>query len=182
MNSFVAVDSSSTSIAFAYFEDRELVRWGKVKFEGKDFTVRLRDAARKAQGLFAAIPAKSVVIESSFYSANPSTATNLALCQGAILGAAAVCGVDSFAKVVPVTWQKNIGNPPWTKDQKLELKKSNPSRSKSWYSSEMRKQRKAKTIGLVNARYDIIVTDDDVADAIGVGSYVLDKEDKVKWQ
>ena len=181
MNDFVAIDSSSTSIAFAYFVDGELYKYGKVKFKGKDLTTRLRDAARKTQGLFLAMPVDKVVIESSFYSANPSTATNLALCQGAILGAAAVCGSNKFAKVVPINWQKNLGNPQWTKEQKLELQQKFPDRSKGWYSGEVRKRRKEKTIELINARYGIIVTDDDVADAIGVGSYVLDREDKIQW-
>jgi hypothetical protein len=35
--------------------------------------------------------------------------------------------------------------------------------------------RKQKTIDYVNKRYDIKVDDDDVADAIGIGSYVSDK-------
>ena len=182
MISFVAIDSSSTSIAFAYFRKGELDYWGKVNFEGKDITTRLRDAARKSQGLFAIMPVNHVVIESSFYSANPSTATNLAVCQGAILGAAAVCGAEKFAKVVPMNWQKSLGNPPWNKEKKLLFKEENPGKSKTWYSGQMRKQRKAETICIINDRYGIVVTDDDVADAIGVGTYVIDKEDKVTWQ
>jgi len=181
MNDFVAIDSSSKSIAFAYFVDDQLYKYGKINFRGKDITARLRDAARKTQGLFVAIPVSRVVIESSFYSANPSTATNLALCQGAILGAAAVQGTNKFAKVVPANWQRNLGNPPWTKEQKLELQQKFPDRSKGWYSGEVRKRRKEKTIELINARYGIGVGDDDVADAIGVGSYVLDREDKIQW-
>ena len=182
MNDFVAIDSSSTSIAFAYFVDGELYKYGKVKFKGKDLTTRLRDAARKTQGLFLAMPVDKVVIESSFYSANPSTATNLALCQGAILGAAAVCGSDKFATVVPINWQKNLGTPSWTKEQKEELKRKFPDRSKGWYSGEVRKRRKEKTIELINERYDILVKDDDVADSIGVGTYVLDRPEKIEWK
>lgn len=182
MNSFLAIDSSTTSIAFAYFREGELDYWGKVNFEGKDITTRLRDAARKTQGLFVAMPVSHVVIESSFYSANPSTATNLALYQGAILGAAAVCGAQKFAKVVPMNWQKSLGNPPWNKEKKLLFKEENPGKSKTWYSGQMRKQRKAQTICIINDRYDIVIADDDVADAIGVGAYVIDKEDKVTWQ
>jgi hypothetical protein len=73
--------------------------------------------------------------------------------------------------VSPLIWQRFIGNPQLTAAEKATLRKSNPKRSKSWYTAQGRQLRKQRTIDILNKQYSIKVDDDDVADAIGVGAY-----------
>lgn len=171
LDNFVAVDSSTTSIAFAYVSNNKITRYGKMEFKGDGIYQRLRDISVKTEALFKALPAECIVIEASFYSNNPKTSTNLALAQGAILGAASVMGVKRIYSVPPIVWQKGIGNGPWTKEQKSLLMDNHPGKSKSWYQNKMRSERKQTTISLVNEKYNLSVDDNDVADALGIAMF-----------
>lgn len=176
---FIAVDSSTTSIAFAYVHKNRIVRYGKMGFKGNGIYEKIKDISRKTEGLFAALPCESLVIEASFYSNNPKTSTNLALAQGAILGAAAVVCVKNIYSVPPIVWQKGIGNGPWTKDQKADLQSRFPGKSKSWYQNRMREERKQLTINLVNKNYNLSIDDNDVADALGLAMFTGSNRRKV---
>lgn len=178
---FVAVDSSTTSIAFAYVKDNKITKYGKMEFKGNGIYQRVGDIARKTEALFRMLPVDTLVIESSFYSKNPRTATNLAIAQGAILGAASIMGVKKMGSVVPIQWQSGINNKAFTKEQKLELMQEYPGRSKGWYQGKMRQIRKQKTIDYVNEKYHLEVNDDDVADALGIAAFVIKNGNKVKW-
>lgn len=171
MGDFVAVDSSTTSIAFAYVSNNEITRYGKMKFNGDGIYEKVSDIALKTEGLFRSLPVDTLVIEASFYSNNPKTSTNIAIAQGAILGSASVMGVKNIFSVPPIVWQKGIGNGPWTKDQKLDLATRFPGKSKSWYQNTMRNERKQATINIVNEKYGLSVDDNDVADALGLAMF-----------
>ncbi len=168
---FVAVDSSTTSIAFAYVHENKITKYGKMEFKGNGIYKRISDISRKTEALFRTLPVDTLVIESSFYSNNPKTATNLALAQGAILGAASIMGVKDVFSVPPIVWQKGIGNGPWTKDQKADLANRFPGKSKSWYQNTMRNERKQTTINIINNKYGLLVDDNDVADALGLAMF-----------
>lgn len=178
---FVAVDSSTTSIAFAYVQNNKIVRYGKVRFKGDGIYEKIGDISRKTEGLFKILPVESLVIEASFYSNNPKTSTNLALAQGAILGAASVMGVQRIGSVIPIQWQNGIGNKAFTKEQKQELMVEYPGKSKGWYQNKVRDLRKQKTIDIVNKKYNLEVSDNDVADALGIAAFVASNRSKVKW-
>lgn len=178
---FVAVDSSTTSIAFAYVQDNKITKYGKMEFKGNGIYQRVSDISRKTEALFRMLPVDTLVIESSFYSKNPRTATNLAIAQGAILGAASIMGVKKMGSVVPIQWQSGINNKAFTKEQKIELMQEYPGKSKVWYQGKMRQIRKQKTIDYVNDKYHLNVDDDDVADALGIAAFVIKNGNKVKW-
>jgi len=118
---FVAVDSSTTSIAFAYVHNNKITRYGKMEFKGNGIYQRINDISRKTEALFRTLPVDTLVIEASFYSNNPKTSTNLALAQGAILGAASIMGVKNIGSCVPIQWQSGIGIKAFTKEQKAKL-------------------------------------------------------------
>lgn len=178
---FVAVDSSTTSIAFAYVHNNKITRYGKMEFKGNGIYQRINDISRKTEALFRTLPVDTLVIESSFYSNNPKTSTNLALAQGAILGAASIMGVKNIGSCVPIQWQSGIGNKAFTKEQKAELMLEYPGKSKPWYQNKVRQLRKQKTMDYVNDKYGLSVTDDDVADALGIAAFVASNRNKVKW-
>ena len=62
---------------------------------------------------------------------------------------------------------------------KSAIKKKNPGKSNSWYKSQEREKRKNKTIFTVNNEFDINIDDNDIADACGIGIYVLKNWAKV---
>jgi hypothetical protein len=179
MKDFVAIDSSTTSLAFAHFDDRHLVRWGIIKFSGQGIYEKVPDIAVKVGLLFGILETDRIVIESTFFSVNPKVTTDLALAQGAILGAS---GVKFIAGCPPIVWQKHIGNNPFTKMEKASLAKDNPGKSRSWYKAQPRKLRKQRTIRIVNKAYGLNIDDDNVADAIGLGIYAEDNWSRLEWQ
>lgn len=182
MKNFCAIDSATTSLAFSHFKDGSLLKFGIIKFSGNGIYDKVTDIAQKTGGLFEHINTEFVIIESTFFSVNPKVTTDLALAQGVILGAASIHGVKHIAGCTPLGWQRFIGNPPLTKDEKLAIVKSNPDKSTSWHKAQPRKIRKQRTIDIINDAYSLGVTDDNVADAIGIGLYASKNWEKLKWQ
>jgi hypothetical protein len=104
---------------------------------------------------------------------SPKTAADLALVQGAILGSAGQSGTKVIGKVAPITWQNFIGNKKISKDEKLFIKSQNPGKSESWLKTHERELRKQRTINFINLQYDRTITDNDVADACGIGHWAI---------
>jgi len=171
----IAVDASTNSMAFSVFEDGKLIKYGKVRFVGTDALYKAGDACRKAIPFFKAFRSDAVILESAIYSNSPKTAMQLSLVQGAIIAAAQVAGIKTVKTVAPMAWQNYVGTKLLSAAEKQSIEKKNPGKSKSWYKSKQRELRKKKTMDYVNKRYGIKIDDDDVADAIGIGSYVSDR-------
>jgi len=171
----IAVDASTNSMAFSVFEDGKLIKYGKVRFVGTDALYKAGDACRKAIPFFKAFRSDAIVLESAIYSNSPKTAMQLSLVQGAIIAAAQVAGIKTVKTVAPMAWQNYVGTKLLSAAEKQSIEKKNPGKSKSWYKSKQRELRKKKTMDYVNKRYGIKIDDDDVADAIGIGSYVSDR-------
>lgn len=165
----MAIDASTNSIAFAIFVDSKLKQHGKISFAGATTYEKVVDASRKLVPYFANyVSIDAVVIEHTVFMNSPKTAADLALVQGAILGASRAKTIRSVA---PITWQNFIGNKKPTKEEILKAKADNPGKSDSWIKTYFREQRKQKTIGFINIQYDVNISDNDIADAIGIGYY-----------
>jgi len=171
-----AIDASTNSLAFAIFDTdaKDLKSVGKINFKGKDTYEKVMDAGQKVK-LFIDLHGgfEAIVIEHTVFMNSPKTAADLALVQGAILGAAGQCGTKVIGKVAPITWQNFIGNKKISKDEKLFIKSQNPGKSESWLKSYERDLRKQRTINFINIQYDRTITDNDVADACGIGHWAL---------
>lgn len=171
-----AIDASTNSLAFALFDTKEktLVKIGKINFEGKDTYQKVMDAGKKVKAFFDIYGGfEAIVIEHTVFMNSPKTAADLALVQGAILGAAGQSGTKVIGKVAPITWQNFIGNKKISKDEKLFIKSQNPGKSDSWLKTHERELRKQRTINFINIQYDRTITDNDVADACGIGHWAL---------
>jgi hypothetical protein len=169
-----AIDASTNNLAFATFHGGHLKEVGKIKFEGKDIYEKVIDAGRKSKGLFDHIVnVDAIVIEHTVFMNSPKTAADLALVQGALLGAAGQAGIRVIGKVAPITWQNFIGNKKISKDEKLYIKSQNPGKSDSWLKTYERELRKQRTINFINIQYDKTITDNDVADACGIGHWAI---------
>jgi Holliday junction resolvasome RuvABC endonuclease subunit len=171
----IAVDASTNSLAFSVFDSGKLVMYGKIRFNGTDALYKAGDACKKAIPFFKTITADAIILESAIYSNSPKTAMQLSLVQGAIIAGAQVAGIRVVKTVAPMAWQNYVGTKLLSATEKQAIVKKNPGKSNSWYKGKEREFRKQKTMNYVNKRYGIKVDDDDVADAIGIGTYVSDK-------
>jgi hypothetical protein len=174
-----AIDASTNSLAFAVYENKNLKEFGKINFEGSDIYQKVGDAAVKTKAYFKDfMNAEAIVIEHTVFMNSPKTAADLALVQGALLGAAAMCGITTVGRVSPITWQNYLGNKKLTKEEQLLLRSKNPGKSDSWYKSYERQFRKERTIKLIEINYDKTINDNDVADACGIGHWAINNWDK----
>lgn len=169
-----SIDASTNSIAFAIFDNENLESVGKINFSGANVYKKIHDASVKTRAFFDlyGIP-EAVVIEHTVFMNSPKTAADLALVQGSFLGAMTLCGVETIKSINPIAWQTFLGNPRLTTAEKSILRASSPERSDSWYKNNERDFRKKRTINIINEIYNKSISDNDIADAVGVGHYAL---------
>jgi hypothetical protein len=160
-------------MAFAFFVDQNLQSYGKINFAGETIYEKLGDTAQKVKGFFLAYPTQTILIEKTIFANSPLVAANLALSQGALIGAAKLGGVQKIYGVTPIAWQSFIGTRLLTTEEKSAMRKKNPGKSNSWYKTQEREKRKQKTIFTINNEFDTDITDNDIADACGIGMYAL---------
>ena len=169
-----AIDASTSSLAFSLFAGEDLESVGKINFEGNNTYEKVMDAGKKVKGFFDIYDGfEAIIIEHTVFMNSPKTAADLALVQGAILGAAGQTGTKVIGTVSPITWQNYIGNKKISKDEQLFIRSQNPGKSVSWYKSYERNLRKERTIKFINTIYDRTITDNDVADACGIGHWAI---------
>ena len=174
-----AIDASTNSLAFALFVDNDLNSIGKIHFDGKNTYEKVMDAGKKVKAFFDIYGGfEAIVIEHTVFMNSPKTAADLALVQGAILGSAGQSGTKVIGKVSPITWQNYIGNKKISKEEQLLIRAQNPGKSVSWYKAYERMLRKERTINFININYDRTITDNDVADACGIGHWAVKNWDK----
>lgn len=176
---FCAIDASTNSLAFAVFENNELKRHGKILFNGSSTFEKVGDAAAKTGAVLKQFSLDAIVIEHTVYMNSPKTMADLAMVQGALLGSAINSGIRQVGSINPITWQTFIGNGKLTKEEQLSIRSANPGKTDSWYKNHERSVRKAKTLRFVNTYFDLNITDNDIADAIGIGYYSINNWSKV---
>ena len=174
-----AIDASTNSLAFAIFSNKDLKMIGKINFEGNNTYEKVMDACKKTKAFFDYNNGfEAIVIEHTVYMNSPKTAADLALVQGALLGAAGLVGTKIIGTVAPITWQNYIKNGKLTKDEKFALRSKNLEKSESWHKTNERNFRKERTIRFINMQFDKTITDNDVADACGIGFYAINNWNK----
>jgi hypothetical protein len=175
-----AIDASTNSLAFAVFNKKKLISTGKIKFEGNTSYEKVADACRKINSFFSIYNAvDAIVIEHTVFMNSPKVAADLALVQGAILGAAGINGIKIPGSVSPITWQNFLGNKRFTIKEKQDIVQEFPGKSKAWYKAYERELRKQKTISFINTYYDKSIDDNDVADACGIGHWAINNWEKL---
>jgi hypothetical protein len=174
-----AIDASTNSLAFAIFNNNALGSIGKINFNGKTNYEKVMDACAKTRAFFEHFGGfEAIIIEHTVFMNSPKTAADLALVQGALLGAAGLTGTKIIGTVSPITWQNYLGNKKLTKEEQLIIRSKNPGKSVSWYKTYERQIRKERTIKLIEINYDKIINDNDVADACGIGHWAINNWDK----
>jgi hypothetical protein len=174
-----AIDASTNSLAFAFYSYKTLTQYGKINFEGDNIYQKVLDACAKVKPFFEHFnKTNAIVIEHTVFMNSPKTAADLALVQGAIIGAAGLAGISIIGRVSPITWQSYLGNKKLTKEEQLKIRSVNPGKSDSWYKSYERDFRKRRTIKLLEVAYDKQIDDYDVADAAGIGHWAINNWEK----
>ena len=174
-----AIDASTNSLAFALFVDNNLSSIGKIHFDGNNIYEKVMDAGKKVKAFFDIYGGfEAIVIEHTVFMNSPKTAADLALVQGAILGSAGQSGTKVIGRVSPITWQNYIGNKKISKEEQLVIRAQTPGKSESYYKAYERMLRKERTINFININYDRTITDNDVADACGIGHWAVKNWDK----
>jgi hypothetical protein len=175
-----AIDASTNNIAFAIFNNKELISTGKINFIGKNNYDKVVDACKKLNSFFKLYDiVDAIVIEHTVFMNSPKVAADLALVQGAILGAAGINNIRIAGSVSPITWQNYLGNKRLTPKEKQEIVSEFPGKSKAWYKAHEREIRKQKTIKFINTYYDKSINDNDIADACGVGHWAIQNWEKL---
>ena len=175
-NNICAIDASTNSLAFAVFDTQQesLGIIGKIHFEGNNTYEKVMDAGQKVKAFFDYYGGfEAIVIEHTVFMNSPKTAADLALVQGAILGAAGQSGTKVIGKVSPITWQNFIGNKKISKEEQLFIRSQIPGKSESYYKAHERMLRKERTINFININYNKNIDDNDVADACGIGHWAI---------
>lgn len=176
-----AIDASTNSLAFALFDTQQktLGSIGKIYFEGSSIYEKVMDAGKKAKAFIDYYGGfDAIVIEHTVFMNSPKTAADLALVQGAILGAAGQSGTKQIGRVSPITWQIFMGNGKISKEEQLLIRSQNPGKSDSYYKAHERMLRKQRTINFININYNKTITDNDIADACGIGHWAIKNWDK----
>ena len=174
-----AIDASTNSLAFAFYSYKTLTQYGKINFEGDNIYQKVLDACAKVKPFFEHFnKTDAIVIEHTVFMNSPKTAADLALVQGAIIGAAGLAGISIIGRVSPITWQSYLGNKKLTKEEQLKIRSVNPGKSDSWYKTYERDFRKRRTIKLLEVTYDKQIDDYDVADAAGIGHWAINNWEK----
>lgn len=171
MARFISIDGSTNSVAFAVWDGEQLIKYGKINFNGDKALEKALDASRKVFALIQELEVDHLVIESAIFANSANVAIALGIAQGAILGAARLAGCKHVYSVAPITWQCFIGNKNFTKAEKLQIRRDHPGKSTTWYRTFERSIRKQKTIDFVNKHYGLDLNDNDVTDAIALGYY-----------
>ena len=176
---FISVDASTNSMAFAIFTDT-LSAWGKIIYnhDSKSIYDKAGTIGKKSGSTVSALierfEAHTMIIEKPIFANSPMTASNLALTQGALVGASFMGGIHRIVGTEPITWQSYIGNKNLTKAEKEQIKLDNPNQSVNWLKVRQRELRKQRTMDYVNNRFSLDITDNDVGDAIGIACYAFD--------
>jgi Holliday junction resolvasome RuvABC endonuclease subunit len=179
-NKICAIDASTNNLAFAIFEGKDLKEFGKINFVGKNTYNKLSDAVKKTKAFFALYKdVDAVVVEHTIFLNSAKTVSDLALVQGAMLGGISLNGVNVIKSINPIAWQTFLGNQRLSKDEKDQIRNSDPNKTESWYKTREREFRKQRTINIIFEIYGKVIEDNDIADAVGVGHYAVNNWNKL---
>lgn len=171
---FVALDISTKFVAYSMWNGKELVQYGKIYVSGTG-DEGIGSLASAVMREFDGAGVDVVIYESAFLGNNVNVVKQLSKTTGSIIGAFSLIGVSQFLSVPPITWQTGIGVGKTSVKEKEALAKRFPGKSTSWLKNKDRENRKQKVIDFVNREYDknFVMSDNDVADSIGIGHYAL---------
>lgn len=172
--SVLGIDASTNSVAFCLINNGYPVKWGKIEFAGADIFEKIVDAKIKMHAMLTELKSDYIAIEGAVLVRSADAVIKLSYVYGAVIAELMTTG-SKVTTISPTAWQAKIGNKNPTKAEKEAIRDNNPGHAESWYKNQLRNMRKQRTCDWVLSRFNINVTDYDVADAIGIAYYAYEE-------
>ena len=166
----LGIDASTNSVAFCLMNNGTPVKWGKIEFTGSDIYEKIYDAKVKDHAMLNELKADYIAVEGAVLVRSPDAVIKLSYVYGVVIAELMSTG-SKVTTISPTAWQAFIGNKNPTKAEKEKLRAENPGYADSWYKNKMRNIRKQRTVDWVKDKFDINLTDFDVADSFGISYY-----------
>ena len=172
-NKILGIDASTNSFAFCLMDQKNVVKWGEITFEGANVYERILDAKNKIKAFKHTLDFDFVVIEAAISVKSVHTGIKMAYVFGAIMGELLSDNVE-VVEIHPITWQSYLGNKNYTKFEKEAIKLEFPEKSDNWIKGKIRERRKQRTIDFART-LGIKTESDNVADAAGIAWYAVNE-------
>ena len=169
-NRVLGIDASTNSVAFCLMENDHPLKWGKIEFIGANIYEKIYDAKIKMHAMIDELKSDYIAVEGAILVRSPDAVIKLSYVYGVVIAELMASGA-SVITISPTSWQAYIGNKNPTKADKEALRTEFPGKSDAWYKSKMREIRKQRTVDYFNNKYNLQLTDFDVADSFGIAHY-----------
>ena len=166
----MGIDASTNSIAFCLMENDKPLKWGKIELKGNDIFEKIYDAKVKTHAMLEELKSDYIVVEGAILVRSPDAVIKLSYVYGVVIAELMSTGAKVIT-ISPSAWQAYIGNKNPTKDEKSAIRLANPGYADSWYKNQLRNMRKQRTVDYFNKKYELNLSDFDVADSFGIAHY-----------
>lgn len=169
-NRVLGIDASTNSVAFCLMENDQPIKWGKIEFAGADIYEKIYDAKIKMHVMLNELKSDYIAVEGAILVRSPDAVIKLSYVYGVVIAELMSTGAKVIT-ISPSAWQAYIGNKNPTKDEKQAIRVKHPGYADSWYKTQLRNMRKQRTADYFNKKYNLNISDFDVADSFGIAHY-----------
>ena len=166
----LGIDASTNSIAFCLMENDVPLKWGKINLSGEDIYDKIHNAKVKMALMLDELKSDYIVVEGAVFVKSADAVIKLSYVYGVVIAELMSTGAKVIT-ISPSSWQAYIGNKNPTKEEKAAIRFKNPGYADSWYQNQLRNMRKQRTVDYCNKKYNLSLTDFDVADSFGIAHY-----------
>jgi Holliday junction resolvasome RuvABC endonuclease subunit len=166
----LGIDASTNSIAFCLMENDKPLKWGKIDLVGMDIYEKIYDAKKKMALMLDELKSDYIVVEGAILVRSPDAVIKLSYVYGVVIAELMSTGAKVIT-ISPSSWQAYIKNSNPTKSEKEAIRLKHPGYADSWYKNQIRNMRKQRTVDYFNSKYNLSLTDFDVADSFGIAHY-----------
>jgi Holliday junction resolvasome RuvABC endonuclease subunit len=166
----LGIDASTNSIAFCLMENDVPLKWGKINLSGNDIYEKIYDAKVKMSVMLDELQADYIAVEGAVLVRSADAVIKLSYVYGVVIAELMSTGAKVIT-IAPTSWQAYIGNNNPTKQEKAAIRLANPGYADSWYKNQLRNMRKQRTADYFNKKYNLSLSDFDVADSFGIAHY-----------
>jgi Holliday junction resolvasome RuvABC endonuclease subunit len=166
----LGIDASTNSIAFCLMENDIPIKWGKINLMGNDIYEKIYDAKVKMHSMLNELKSDYIVVEGAVFVKSADAVIKLSYVYGVVIAELMATGCKVIT-IAPSSWQAYIGNKNPTKEEKAAIRLKNPGYADSWYQNQLRTMRKQRTVDYFNNKYNLALSDFDVADSFGIAHY-----------
>ena len=166
----LGIDASTSSIAFCLMENNVPLKWGKIDLVGQDIYEKIYNAKVRMSLMLEDLKSDYIAVEGAILVRSPDAVIKLSYVYGVVIAELMSTGAEVIT-ISPSSWQAYIGNKNPTKDEKSAIRLANPGYADSWYKNQLRNMRKQRTVDYFNKKYNLSLSDFDVADSFGIAYY-----------